>query len=40
MEAVVKLIAGIEMEFAYYLDGSEVWRHYIDGKEFLYHLKK
>jgi len=33
-----KTIAGIEMEFAYTLEGKEVWRYYIDGKEFLYHL--
>lgn len=35
---MTKIIAGIKMEFAYTLDGKEVWRHYVDGKEYLYHL--
>lgn len=35
---MTKIIAGIEMKFAYYLDGKEVWSHKIDGKEYLYHL--
>jgi hypothetical protein len=35
---MTKIIAGIEMTFAYYLDGKEVWSYDIDGKEFLYHF--